>query len=438
MKKILLGILLIVGIWSAARAQSPYRLLLDDHDGTLFDQLTGVMPANKISVTTGDFSLGVLNEGPGYDDLFQSGQGELISVNGQNLYNKLKDNNLLSLETELKTFGISFRMGKMGFGFQHGIAAYNYLQYPKELFGTLFVGNAQYIGKTVPIGPSFHSSLMNSFSLGAGVEFSKIKLAAKLNVLTGLAGAQTQKSKLDLYTDPEYYQLKLSTDYQVETSGLLNLDSLRSGKILSSLDNYKFGDIFNANFGLSLDLSAHMALSEKLSAGVSVKRLGYIKFTENAQTYTSDKEINYSGLDLSKYVVKDSVAIEGLLDSLRDLVKFDKNSTSFKMKLAPEIHIYAKYHLTQKLGLFGGAYYTALPDRDYFSASAGVSFTPLPLITAGSNITYTSSSAFNVGLHAMLNIWKLSIQLGSDNILAVISPKNSNFTTAYAGMRWNF
>lgn len=438
MKHIFLSLLVVVGLIESVQAQSPYRLLLDDHEGKLFDQLSGVLPANRITLTTGDFNLGLLNEGPVYNDLFKQDQGGNTKINGQEIYNNLKDNNLLTVETELKTFGIAFRLGKVGLGFQHSIAAYNYFNYPKELFGTLFVGNAQYIGETVPIGPGFKSVLMNSFGFGAGVEFSKIKAAAKLNLLTGLAGAQTPDTKLDLFTDPEYYQIKLTSNYKVENSGLVNLDSISSGKILSDIENYDLGDIFKSNFGLSLDFALRAELTEKLSAGVSIKRLGYINFTENTNIYTSNKEISYNGLDLSKYVTKDSVAFEGLLDSLKDLVKFDKKSASFKMKLSPELHVFAKYHLTPKLGLFGAAYYSALPDRNYFSASAGVSFTPISLITAGGNLTYTSDSSINLGLHAMLNFWKLSIQLGTDNILAAINPKNSNFTTVYSGIRWNF
>lgn len=438
MKRLWISCLILLACVPLLRSQSAYRYLLDDADGNIFKQESGVLPVNKFSITVGDYSLGLLSGGISYNQFIKSETENLIEIDAQNVYNDLHDANLLSFQTELKTLGISYRLGKVGLGFQHSITAFNYFTYPKELFGTLFLGNAQYIGKTVPLGPELNSALMNSFGFGIGAEISRVKIAAKLNLLTGLAGAHTNRTKLDLYTDPEYYQLRLTTDYEAATSGLLNLDSLKSGKILATLGNYKLSDAFSSNFGLSVDLSVHARLSEKLSGGVSLKRLGYIDFNKNTNIYSSNKVISYDGLDLSKYITKDSVAIEGLLDSLQDLVKLDKKQGSFKMKLAPEVQLYAKYHLNEKLGLFGGVYFSSVPGKSIWSASGGVSYTPVSLITLGSNITYIDGSVLNIGLHGMLNIWKVSLQAGSDNILAAISPKNAKFATAYAGVKLNF
>lgn len=437
MKRILLKAFILFLALPNAICQSPHQQLLDDREGNTFYLMSDLLPQRQISLLTGQYSLGLFNDGPKYNEIIKSEQDNLLEIDANKVYGELKHKNLLSIESEIKTIGIGFRLGKLGVGFQHSILACNYLTYTKELFGTLFLGNAQYIGKTVSLSPDLYTSLYNSFGFGVAAELGKTKIAGRLNLLTGIAGAQTMRSKLDLYTDPDYYQLKLTTDYEIGTSGILNLDSLRTQNFLSSTSDYKASDFFTSNFGVSLDFAVHSQLSSNLSTGIAVKRLGYINFTENAKIYTSKKEINYDGLDLGKFIAEDSVAIEGLLDSLKDLIKFDNRASSFKMKLAPEFQIYAKYYLTDKYSLYGSLYYSSLPSSNILAASVGVNFTPVSIISLGSNITYLSGSSVNLGLHALVNIWKLSIHVGSDNIFAVINPKNTNFTTAYAGVRWN-
>lgn len=417
-------------------AQSAHQQVLDDKEGSSFYLIRDMLPKEKLSILTGQFSIGVFNKGPRYNEIVKSETTTLVEIDANDVYKKLEDNNLLSIESEIKTLGIGMRLGNIGIGFQHSIVAYNYLAYTKELFGTLFLGNAQYIGKTVSIAPNLNTALYNSFGFGAGVELGKTSLAARINFLTGISGAQTFKSKLDLYTNPDYYQLQLNTDYEIGTSGLLDLDSLKSQNFLSFTSDYKVSDLFKSNFGLAVDIAAHTKISERMTLGLGIRRLGYINFTKNATLYSSKKEIAYDGLDLGKFIEEDSVAISGLLDSLNDLVKFGKSPKTFRIKLAPEIQLYTKYFLSDNLGLYGSLYYSRLSNGSIFSASAGINFQPVSFINVGTNVTYLAGSSINVGLHTRLNVWKISLQMGSDNILSAFNPKNSNFTTAYVGLRW--
>lgn len=419
-------------------AQSAHKAILDDEEGSCMYLISDLLPKGHITLITGEYSIGLYSSGPTYKDLVKNETSTLIEIDANNVYAKLKDKNLLSFENEIKTLGVGIRFGRLGLGFQHSIVAYNYLSYTKELFGTLFLGNAQYIGQNVQISPNLNTALYNSFGFGGAYDLGKTKIAARVNLLTGIIGANTFKSGLNLFTDPEYYQLKLTTDYEVGTSGILNLDSLKSQNFLSLTNKYQLTDLFTSNYGLNVDFALHTQLNDKISLGASISRLGYINFNKNANIYTSSKQINYDGLDLSKYVTKDSVAIEGLLDSFSNLVKFDKRASSFKLKLAPEIQVYAKYFFNSKLSFYGGVFYSALSNGSIISGSAGVNFKPISLLSLGSNLTYLPGTKFNLGLHGKLNLGKLSIQAGTDNILFLINAKNANFTTGYAGLRWHF
>ncbi|HMG15619.1 MAG TPA: DUF5723 family protein [Saprospiraceae bacterium] len=431
---ILIGIMCTVGYISA---QSPQYNILDDSTGSGFDLLTDILPQTHIRLITGHYSATVYHSAFSYKDLVSSESENLINISSATSFNKLKDQNNFLFETELKTLGIGIRFGKIGVGFQHSITSYNNLVYPKDLYGLLFLGNAQYIGKTVNIGPQLNSSLYNSFGFGIGVDLDKFKIAARINLLTGIAGAQTDNKDISLYTNPEYYQLTLTTDYSINTSDLINLDSLKTQNILAKLDDYKTKDFFTSNFGVTADLAMHLSLNEKISMGLGVRRLGYLNFNKNATLYSTHKVIQYDGVDISDFIYKDSVSIQGLLDSFSDLIKFDKTAQSFKVKLYPELEYYAKYRLNNLFSIYGGVNFSPTPENAYWSASAGGALQLFKSLTFGLNYIYLPGANFNIGTHLRLKLWKIDFQAGSDNILAVFNPENYNFTTGYVGLRWN-
>lgn len=432
---ILIGIL---GTLGQLHAQSPQYNILDDSTGSGFDLITDILPQTHLRLITGHYSATVYHSAFSYKDLVSSESSTLINISSTNSFNKLKEQNNFLFETELKTIGVGIRFGKIGLGFQHSITSYNNLVYPKELYGLLFLGNAQYIGKTVEIGPQLNSSLYNSFGFGLGVDLDRFKIAARVNLLTGISGAQTDKKDISLYTDPEYYQLTLTTDYSIHSSNLINLDSLKTQNILSKLGDFKTKDFFTSNFGISADLALFFKLNNKLTMGLGARRLGYLNFNKNATLYSTHKVIQYNGVDISDYIYKDSVSIQGLLDSFSDLVKFDKTAQNFKVKLYPELEYYAKYRLTDMISLYGGLNFSPTPENTYWSASAGGSVMLFNSLTLGLNYIYLPGANFNIGTHIRWKIWKMDVQAGSDNILAIFSPKNYNFTTGYAGLRWNF
>ncbi len=437
-RRALLFLIVFLGTMGCINAQSPQYNILDDSSGSGFDLLSDILPQSHIRLITGHYSATVYHSAFSYKDLVSSESNNLINISGTASFNKLKAQNSFLFETELKTLGVGIRFGNIGIGFQHSITSYNNLVYPKELYGLLFLGNAQYIGQNVPIGPQLSSSLYNSFGFGVGVELDKFKVAARVNFLTGIAGAQTDKKNISLFTDPEYYQLTLTTDYSIHTSNLINLDSIKTQNILSKLNDYKTKDFFTSNFGITADIALHFKLNDKISMGLGVRRLGYLNFNKNATLYSTHKVIQYNGVDISDYIYKDSVSIQGLLDSFSNLLKFDKEAQSFKVKMYPEIEYYAKYNLNSLISLYGGLNYSPTPENAYWSASAGASFQVFQSLMLGVNYVYLPGSNFNIGTHLRLKVWKLDFQAGSDNILAIFQPKNYNFTTGYAGLRWNF
>lgn len=421
-----------------SNAQSPQYMIFDDSKASAFQLLTDILPTEHFRLITGQYSIAAYHSAFSYNDLIKDETSSLININGQEAFPKLKDYNALIIQSELKTLGFGIRIGHLGIGFQHSITAYNNLVYPKDLFGLLFVGNAQYIGKTVNIGPRLNSSLYNSFGFGIGLDINKLKIAGRLNLLTGVAGAQTEHSNISLYTNPEYYQLELNTDYSIGTSNLINLDSLETQNISSGLSNYSLSDMFTSNFGISADLAVHYAVNDNVSIGLGIKGFGFLRFTKNAVEYSSNKQINYNGVDISDFINEDSVGIQGLLDSLSDLLKFDKRNKEFDVKLYPDIQLFSNYKLNELVSLYGGVNFSPTPEVVYWSASVGASFNILKALSFGANYSYLPGANFNLGTHLRLRLLKFDLQAGTDNILAIISPENYNFTTGYAGLRWHF
>jgi len=414
-------------------AQAPFYQVNSGLNAVGNSMISDILPEKKITLITGHYNLSAYHSAFSYGDFIKSENNSALEIDAKNAFSQLDANNDLWLDTEFKTLGIGFRLGKLGVGFQHSLTAFNVLNYPKDLFGLLFLGNSQYIDKEVQVGPQFTGMAYNSFGFGLGYDFGKLKLTGRFNWLSAAAGAQTKNNDVLLYTNPEFYQLRLTTNYELNSSNLINPDSLGESNFISRLS---FDGLFKSNTGYSLDFAANYNLNNKTSIGGSIRGLGQINFNTNAKNYRSNKIINYDGIDIGNFITGDSLSLASTIDSLGDLLKFDESNRNFSIRLPFHANFHAQYAISSKLIGMAGMQYSSINDASFTSFTAGISFQPIKAIRLATNYTYIPSAPANIGLHCSFRFWLIELAGGTDNVLAGFDPKSTKYGTGYLGLRW--
>ncbi|HHH50286.1 MAG TPA: hypothetical protein ENK52_04835, partial [Saprospiraceae bacterium] len=303
---------------------------------------------------------------------------DLISTNAEGnklldvdqILNNLEDDNYLKTNFELETLSFGIKAGEhLQFNFSHTAKLNAYLNYPNTLAELIWNGNAQYIGKKVEFGPDVQLTAYHEFAFGATYQWQNISFGAKLKYLSGVGDISTPKTKAALLTSADGFDLNFETDYQINTSSFLAVESIIDYQLKFS--DVNFSKLFSKNTGLAIDLGIDVAIGDKLKLSASVLDLGKINWTENTKTYTSKENFIYDGVDITDIIKSDSVSFEGTLDTLDELFGFQESNLSYSTTLPMKFYLSGKYQFNEHWQ-FGASLYGE-KFRETFSPSLALS-----------------------------------------------------------------
>jgi Family of unknown function (DUF5723) len=367
------------------------------------------------------------------NEAFETENG-IKKLNPNKLIAKLDDSNETALGWSLGSIGISINTGKFNFQAYHQIRNDIQFVYPKELAQLAWQGNAQFIGKNISIGPSLNGSSFHEVALGLGYNWNNVNISGRFKYLNGIGVVKTNKSKLNLTTSNDIYQLDFDTDYELLTSSFVNIDT---SSLLNNLD-FNINSLSGNNGGFAIDFGASIKINEKLNAGLSVLDIGSINWKNDSYKYKSQAKFQYNGFDLKSVVNNDSISFDSKLDTIEKQLRFSKESTSFNTSLPVRIYANVNYKISEKTEVGGMIYYSKGSSGSRKALGLTMNYKLGKLMTLGTSYSYWNSSAFNIGLNTILNLGPIQLYMITDNILTVVSPLNSRNANFRVGMNLVF
>ncbi|HHB77952.1 MAG TPA: hypothetical protein ENK85_01810, partial [Saprospiraceae bacterium] len=282
----------------------------------------------KWTVSLPSISQNFSSNGPSVDQLFEdNGNGNYI-LHVDQAVAQLKEDNLISNITKIEVLGLSHQWKKSFFHINFGVRTNVGVSFKKALAELAAFGNGPYVGQTLEIGPSIDAQAFTEIGVGYSHQIGSLRVGATVKFLNGLASATTTKSKISVYTDPEYYQLTATSDYELQSSSFISLDSL--GKINLSPENFT-PQMALKNGGTAFDLGLDYKITDRLSVSASAIDLGSILWKENAQTLTSKGSFTYDGLAADGGLSAiDSTSLTDLVDSVQNIFNFSQKTGEFK------------------------------------------------------------------------------------------------------------
>lgn len=383
------------------------------------------------SIGTGMHSIGFSNSGFKLKDLLvERSQDDSLVFSPSNAVSKMAKINFMDFNMQNEVFSAGMRLNKSYFSI--GVINRVDIQfaYPKDFFLLMTEGNgASLLGERASmdgLGVNINSYVELAF--GWNREFGdKLKIGARLKLLSGIGNVSTKTSKLGLTTDAETFDLTLDGELDLRTSGL-------------PLGNSSFSyDPFEAfktrNKGLAFDFGGSFQLTEKLLLSASVLDVGSIKWTNNVNNYKrSSFTYTFQGVDLNE-AINDSNYFETLTDSLEQIFKVEGNNNSYRSVLPARIILGANLDLTKNFG--AGAYlFSQFSNRRYRpTLLLQGTFNLKEWFTVNLNYSVSARSATNLGLGIGLKGAGMAFFVSTDNLFGFITPaysKNFHVSTGLA------
>ncbi len=355
----------------------------------------------------------------------------------------VESTNFLKVNLELETVSVHFRVNdKFSLNLNHAVKSNSYLKYSDKLPQVFWEGNAQFIGQEVAFGPDQQSFAYNEIGLGAAYKIGKLTIGAKAKWLTGIGDISTDRTEASLYTDDDIYQLRLSTDYRINSStfdDVLLFDTLSGYDVEYDLnDVFSFKNFTTENTGIAFDLGLDFEVNDKLSIGASIIDWGKIDWTKDITNFYSQGTSDFNGLDFSSVLSGDEVSISSAVDSIENIFKFKETNNDYSTSLAPKVYVNARYQLNERFTL-GGLYYGEFYRGETFSAVAvSTQAKLLKTLTVGASYSIRNETYDNVGLSATYKLGPVQIYAVTDNVIAAIQPYKSKNVNLRLGLNLIF
>ena len=403
----------------------------------------GVNPAffpegRRIAIGFPAYSLDAAHSGDiTYNDAFRK-DGDRTIIDLDNVINKLDPQNEVYFDQRIETLSLGLRSpnDKWGLQISHAIQLSGFIDYPKSLAEVIWNGNAPYIGQTLNIGPKADIFDWQEWSVGISRRIAKVNIGVRAKYLTGISALRTtdEHNTMSIYTNPDIYQLTLTTDYAFHASSIIT--SIDTAGLAFDIVTGS-GKPSTSNSGVAFDLGFDAKLTERFSVNAAVLNLGgTIKWKNEAAYFVSQNQYTYEGTTFPGSDIingTDSLDFEDKLDTLNDIFKFVKTSQSFESKLPLRIVAGASFKLSERWALGFNAYYQDSDSRTNTAVGVSARWTPLRWLSLGAMYSANSRSASNVGFHLVVKPGPVQLYFLSDNLLNAFSVRSSPAVNFRAG-----
>ncbi len=401
---------------------------------------------NPSLVPDSDLVIGLPNAGfnlyhssGNFNDIFRDNPEGGLNVDFGSWISKLRPENELITNLDVQTVGLFLRKGKIGIQLNHEVRFHSSFIYPDTYIRLLGEGNAQYIGEQVNIGPDIQQDAYHSIALGLSYQLNdKINVSVRPKLLFGIGNTMTTRKEAFLETSDEFYQTTITTDYQLNSTGILQYDVDGFNFDFESLSNG-----FSSNTGFALDLGVRIKPIEKLTINLSwIDGLAKINWKENARIYKSQGTTLYEGvkIDFSDILQGDSLNLGNASDTLNfdNLFEFTAEDGTYSSELPSRIYFSAAFQLTDKFTLHGLFFNENFRDENRQAYSFGVQAQLHKIINLGVNYSYRFDSATNIGLNTTIKLGPVQLFAATDNIIHVFQPFAADNVNGRAGVNLVF
>ncbi len=349
---------------------------------------------------------------------------------------KVPSYSYLSASANINALSVGLRFNKLQLGFTSGLRTFSYMGYNGDAFLLLTQGNKNFIGQKVNIAPAFQVNMFTEMGVSAAYRFLNERLSVGIRgkYLMGLADISTSKEnrEMSLYTNPDIFQLQLTTNYQVNSSlagiNLGNLDSLSSFKPQFS----------GKNSGVAFDIGAEFKVNDKLSIAASVIDLGGITWRENTNSYSSKGSYTYEGIDAAALVLQDSsINFDAIGDTLRKVLHFEaKEQGAYKTPLHSQFYLSASYRPIQILRVGGLFYGEFLYGKLHPSVAISGNIELKKWFSAGLLLAYRNKHLMPPGINVSLGGGPVQVFFATDNIVGALMPFRTKDYNIRTGFNW--
>lgn len=379
---------------------------------------------------------GIGTSGARYNQVLLKQDNDSLRFSPSSLFDNTKKVNNISAHATVQwlNFGMKWR-GDWYFSASVSDVADLNVGYSKDLINLGVNGNGNFIGETMELGKTSVKALhYREVALGAAYDFNdQWNFGAKLKFLFGKSAVVSKSIAAKLTTtDNNYFltnDLNIIMNTSVPDTWLGREEDPNSG-----------GYWFHAgNYGMAMDLGATYKMDEQFSFSASVIDLGYISYTKDVTTYTSQTPTwNFSGIDFLSFRGEDGDVVDDKLqhigDSLVDKFDLTESYSKFTTMLSAKVYLAGTYKLSSNQDV------SAVMRNEFIDGKWRLGFTGAyqhkfnKYVSVIGSYTLAERGYGNFGLGVIANYDPVQVYFTTDNFVGVFVPDAMRYSNFHLGV----
>lgn len=385
-------------------------------------------PKHKLSIGIPVLSnASIMYMSPSYSLKEIQNSNQEVSIN--KLFATLNDRNVVRFNLETDIFHIRKKIRNYVFDFNISNKFHYKQMFPRDFYKLM---TFQYVdetgrGQKLDIsGLDWQLTHYNQYALGA-VKLGPVwSYGVRAKFLQGLSHVQLYTKDNQVNIDPDFYDINIQNP-------LILRSSLPSALDTSGIEPFSAGDYLGSfkNKGFATDFSGSYQFRRQHHFYATLNNIGFIVWTNNPTAWQTSKDLKIDGANYDQF------SSNGLTDSFGDtLIKKyfpeRRNLKRYTTWLTPQLLLSYRYEVASFASL------QASMSIDYYKQfwpglMLGADVSMKRYITIAPNISYRYNQ-FNVGFGAVVKPGPLQFFVATDNIIGIIAPADTYYTTLRFGM----
>ena len=427
-KKHLLILLMVISVWGNAQNLTMYG-------NQFIAQSTRSNPAFTPNANfhfglplISSFGVGVVNTGFVMSDALKvvEGQTRLTMVD---VLPKLAEDNYIGMDMELDLLSVGFRVKNSYFQINLTEKVDFNFDYSKNFMTFLSKGPGapEFLGDSVLIdNTGFRFNHYRELGVSFSHKFNDaLSIGFRPKLLFGLGTFQNDRTDIAFYTDPDDYELTVTTSLGISTAGYSKaVDNIENFDIVNYLTNTK-------NLGFGVDMGASYKVNNNILVSASMSDFGIIKWKEDAKRYyNNNAKFAYNGLDLNELLANQETYTEELSDSIQSIFALQESNQEFRTALSSKFHLSGMYQFNKTFSTSVLTRGVLFRNKLYPSFTLQGNMRLRNFLFASVSYSAMNRSYNNIGGSLALNLGTVQLYAASDNIFGVTRldyTKNLNF-----------
>lgn len=335
------------------------------------------------------------------------------------LLNASEEEDEIISHAQINTLGAGWSLAGFRFSAWHSFKAAQQLLYSKDLIRLGWEGNAAFVGQEVAFGPDLQLTSWSEFGLGISRRLGPVSVGFSAKFLNGIGDVSTPSSLASLYTDDDIYQLRLTTDYRINSSSFLRINEADQLEIAS--DPLSAIGALSGNTGWAFDIGAIVHVSEKLMLSASIIDIGTVRWDQDVENYLSSGTFSFDGLEFDNIFNRDSLNFQEVIDTLDQIFEFSERSEHYTTAIPARLYAGATFQINESWQ-FGAVYHSeSFRDKRYHAIGVSAFYNAFPWLGLGGSWITRYGRTDQIGFQILVQTGPLQIYALTDNMLALLN-----------------